>query len=559
MKKIFIVVACLLAITSATFGQATNWDISGRPNSDWFSGNNTPRDVAHMWMKAVDPLIAGGAINAGTGRHFYVDSNVTNEGDGTNWANAKDTWEEGVQLCTANRGDVVWFAPGHAETGSTAGVDMDIAGVTYIALGYGADRATFSQDTTTDTIIFGADGDGSSIHNMRFIATVTAVAVGVQVEAGCTNWTINNCTFEAETTTVDEFTDTIEILAAADRGTITNCTFFGDPGTNAEPQAAINFLDCDYLQIFGNVFTGDYAVATINNETTASNFINIAGNIVFNGIIGGTAGLNALPCVVLHASTSGTIVNNAFFCNVATPDAAVTGADIFMASNFYSETEAIDAIPIWLADNVNNIIGFDDAANLGLTSNVVADEDGSIVERLEQIGEVVNKGTGTSIGADSSLVDAIGHTGLAFGTSGLGYWTPKTTSKVATGTDDDLWDVVGGDIEIFTLYGIVTTVIGATATTCEIQIDNDLGASYDHDFSTAIEITLAAEGAAFVFDNTIGESVMATNTGLASSMVRWYCPEGMVEQNMSTADNTGAITWYMTYAPLETGVTVTAQ
>lgn len=45
------------------------------------------------------------------------------------------------------------------------------------------------------------------------------------------------------------------------------------------------------------------------------------------------------------------------------------------------------------------------------SSVVVADEDGSIAERLEQVQEAVNRGTGTSIAANKSLVDALGSDG----------------------------------------------------------------------------------------------------------------------------------------------------
>lgn len=45
------------------------------------------------------------------------------------------------------------------------------------------------------------------------------------------------------------------------------------------------------------------------------------------------------------------------------------------------------------------------------SSVVVADEDGSALERLEQIQEAVNRGSGTSIAANKSLVDALGSDG----------------------------------------------------------------------------------------------------------------------------------------------------
>lgn len=53
------------------------------------------------------------------------------------------------------------------------------------------------------------------------------------------------------------------------------------------------------------------------------------------------------------------------------------------------------------------------------SSHITANEDGSIPERLEQLQEVVNRGTGTSIAANKSLVDAIGHDGSSDLDTGL--------------------------------------------------------------------------------------------------------------------------------------------
>ena len=65
---------------------------------------------------------------------------------------------------------------------------------------------------------------------------------------------------------------------ASDRGIIRYNRFLGDPGANAGPKSSINFVDCDYLQIYGNEFSGDIGDAHIFNETTASNFITIRDN-----------------------------------------------------------------------------------------------------------------------------------------------------------------------------------------------------------------------------------------------------------------------------------------
>ncbi len=141
------------------------------------------------------------------------------------------------------------------------------------------------------------------------------------------------------------------------------------------------------------------------------------------------------------------------------------------------------------------------------------------------------------------------------------YRIPQYISKIATGTDDDLFDVAGGPIIITDFYGVVTTLIGATATTMEITLDAD-SPWVDYDFSTAVAITSDSVGDRYIF-TAANESVLTPLAGAdggATSLFKgWLCGEGMIEQNASTTDNTGAITWYMTFVPLRSGITVTPQ
>jgi hypothetical protein len=134
-------------------------------------------------------------------------------------------------------------------------------------------------------------------------------------------------------------------------------------------------------------------------------------------------------------------------------------------------------------------------------------------------------------------------------------------SKVATGTDDDLFDVDGGPILITDFWGVVTTAIGATVTTMEINLDADSPWT-DYDFSTAVAITSDSVGMRYVF-TAANESVLTplegADGGATSLFKSWVCGEGMIEQNASTTDNDGGITWYMTYMPLAADITVTAQ
>lgn len=166
---------------------------------------------------------------------------------------------------------------------------------------------------------------------------------------------------------------------------------------------------------------------------------------------------------------------------------------------------------------------------------------------------------------ENYVCTAIDQTGvLVPATAGVKRYVSKAQTGVQSGTPN-LFDVDGGPILITNFFGLVTTNIGATVTTVEIALDADSGWT-DYDFSTAVAITSDAAGTRYVFEsNVVGgtESVLTpcegADAGATSQFESWYCGEGMIEAMASTADNTGAITWYMEYVPLAAGVTVTAQ
>ena len=136
----------------------------------------------------------------------------------------------------------------------------------------------------------------------------------------------------------------------------------------------------------------------------------------------------------------------------------------------------------------------------------------------------------------------------------------KAQTSVKSSTPD-LFDVDGGAILIKNFYGVITTTIGATATTMQINFDADSGFT-DYGFSTAVAITNDSAGHRIAFSNanpSVLTPIAGSAAGASTLMSPWFCGEGMIEGTASTNDNDGAITWYMEYIPLESGVTVTAQ
>ncbi len=136
----------------------------------------------------------------------------------------------------------------------------------------------------------------------------------------------------------------------------------------------------------------------------------------------------------------------------------------------------------------------------------------------------------------------------------------KAQTSVKSSTPD-LFDVDGGAILIKTFYGVITTTIGATATTMQINFDADTGFT-DYGFSTAVAITSDSAGHRIAFSDanpSVLTPIAGSAAGATTLMSGWFCGEGMIEGTASTNDNDGAITWYMEFIPLESGVTVTPQ
>jgi hypothetical protein len=115
------------------------------------------------------------------------------------------TLDYAVGRCVANRGDVIFVKPGHAETISTAAVAaLDVAGVAVVGVGVGSNRPTFTFTAAAANIPITAAN--MSIQNVLFVANFADVASFFTATgtATPTDFTVENC----------EFRDTSSILNA---------------------------------------------------------------------------------------------------------------------------------------------------------------------------------------------------------------------------------------------------------------------------------------------------------------------------------------------------------
>ncbi len=303
------------------------------PGSCHLDGNNGASAInAPSFPIPIEP--AEGRYT-GTGNVIYVDSGTPGAGDGRSWGTAVATLDAGVNLCTTLTGNTIYVAAGHTETlGAGAdGVDIDLDNVTVIGKGSGKAVPYFDYDTTSDEFVIA--GNNIHIKNLRFHSNIDAVTLAINIEGGAENFIIEDCLFDLESTGTDDFVDAIVVGAACHGGQIINCRWY--MGAGSDNDSAIHFVNADYLRITGCEFYGDQVDAAIFNETTKSLHVTIRDNIIFQGTENGIAGLNAKPGISLHTDTSGVIVNNTVFCNVATPDLSIVADECFLAGNTYSE------------------------------------------------------------------------------------------------------------------------------------------------------------------------------------------------------------------------------
>jgi hypothetical protein len=212
-----------------------------------------------------------------TGDRWFVDSNngaTTNSG--TSPDDALAGLEAAVQKCTANRGDIIYVMPGHAENVATAGaIDLDIEGISVIGLGNGDNRPqfTFITNTTADIDI---DADNIKIKNIIFRCNKDALAAPIDVnKAYCT---IEDCEFIDLSTLnavrwilTDANANYMRVSRCINRGTAT-----------AGNTAFITLVGSDHVIIEDCISEGDFGAANIEVITTTVTDVLITRNHLEN-------------------------------------------------------------------------------------------------------------------------------------------------------------------------------------------------------------------------------------------------------------------------------------
>ena len=237
-----------------------------------------------------------------TGNVFFVDSGATNATNG-NTGDSPDkplaTLNGAMDKCTANNGDMVFLMPGHGEDLDAAtDAVIDVAGVKVIGIGDGPDQPTFTFTGTAGS--FECDV-ACHVENVKFLASVSAVVVGVNIDAHYV--TLKNCVWDFDATG-DDFLIMVDI-DAFDDFVIDGCEFRAENAAGADE--AIRLDDANDGIIANSRFFGDFANAVIINagaDTLCAN-LTIVNNYIYNADT--AAAQNGID---LNNACTGVIANN---------------------------------------------------------------------------------------------------------------------------------------------------------------------------------------------------------------------------------------------------------
>lgn len=232
------------------------------------------------------------------GNVFWVDSNTGS--DATGYGTFKHPFASlayAITQCTANNGDKIFLAEGHAENVASAGaIALNIAGVTIIFMGEGSSRATLTWTATAATMTITAAS--VTLVRPRFVTGIDAVVTAVVITGAYCKIIDGEWHDAASKAVTRAFVyDNATALGAEIHG----LRFF-DNTAGTQKQSFIKFVGVSDMVLKGISATGNYAVAPIENTAQAY-------DVELDGIFVRNTNTGPLPGMLINASTNGIAKN----------------------------------------------------------------------------------------------------------------------------------------------------------------------------------------------------------------------------------------------------------
>lgn len=270
-----------------------------------------------------------------TGSRFYVHSGTGISGGGYNPDKPALTIAAALALCTANKGDVIYVMPGHAESIGASGLAWNVAGVQIIGLGTGNLRPTLTWHTTDAVVTVSA----ANVLIQNIVTTVDVDEVVSMFLVTGAGVTFDGVDFN-ETASAQAI-QWLLTTNAADYLTIKNCRH-RQVNAAGGAQKWIQLVGPDFTRIVDNTFLL-VANASTSSEcisgSTAVVYCEIARNLII------FSGATVDSVINLVTGSTGIISDNRIGSgtSVATA-AAITGDGCFMFQNYWADTAAASGL-----------------------------------------------------------------------------------------------------------------------------------------------------------------------------------------------------------------------
>jgi len=332
-------------------------------------------------------------LNRANGNIYFVDSGNTagalNADDGEHgqtWEKPFATIDYAVGFCTANNGDVILVAPGHAESMGLAGaaavvLTVDVAGITIIGLGEGAARPTLTNASNVEVVLATVSAANVTIKNLLLYTNVDAVVQQMTVTGS--DCTLENVEFRDAASNKETLSQLVATtvsrlhvkdcffngsvagdaclrrigLAAVTDALIEGCIFKGVASTSeidlsGTLSTGVKVKDCIF-QNTGTALTKN-VVDTITGSTwSVINSFDVIGNYTFSGGTGvavasddagaiatAVSGINTDTSKIEDAALTGTPTTSSLSTFIATGGTAL-GTALPASTSLYDVVKAL--------------------------------------------------------------------------------------------------------------------------------------------------------------------------------------------------------------------------
>jgi hypothetical protein len=142
----------------------------------------------------------------------------------------------------------------------------------------------------------------------------------------------------------------------------------------------------------------------------------------------------------------------------------------------------------------------------------------------------------------------------------LGFQVLKAAQTLPQTTTLTLFTVTGGRVAVTSLVGTVSTVIGAGAVTMSLGLAPTVGSPNTAGIA-GLTASLAAKEAGTNFwlpPIAGGTLLVGANAGAAAQLTAnvYVATTGTITWTTAAASTTGAVSWALTYIPIDTGASV---